>query len=1109
MSPQTASLRPPTADEALVPPDEGFRAKIPAILSWLLVIVAGLSVLGSIARSLHRTTTTGHIQEWMDLILPAPPNLAYAALLIVFAAGVARRKRVAWWVLTVYFSLSMLLHGVNYLAIFAFPEEVVENGDTDVLYSVILPRAVVGGTITLVVLILLFAGYRQFYAKVERFSFWRAVGVFFGLGAVFVLIGRLLVRWFPGDLAPEDQLEFVVKKVVAGAFRLSAVNDGLVPGWITLLLGLFGAISIFAAVFTLLRSRRAHESLSSDDEVRIRALLAEYGQEDSLGYFATRRDKAAVFEPGGRAAITYRTVGTVCLASGDPVGDPAAWPRAIEAWVTYIRRYGWVPAALGASQDGAQAYADAGLKVLNIGDEAILHTKDFTLEGREMKPVRQAVNRIERAGYTFSAKRHRDLTEEEMSEAILKANTWRDTSTERGFSMALSRLGDVNDGDCVMVRARDAEGNLKALLSFVPWGKDGLSLDLMRRDRSADNGLTEYLVSMVAKEGPSLGIRRVSLNFAMFRAVFEEGARLGAGPVLRIWRRLLLIFSHWWQLESLYRSNVKYRPDWEPRYLVYGERRALGRVGVAAGIAEGFISPPARRTSIADGSLLAPLQGLDTALEAVAERERKSVTHEWPEQVLVRANKVGRLRTQGVDPYPVGFDRGPSLEKVRERWNGLEAGEESGETVSVAGRVMLLRHHGRLSFAQLRDWSGTLQLMVVDDPEFKRTVDVGDHLGVHGEVVRSRKGELSVRAEEWTLTAKCLRPLPDKWKGLTDPEARVRQRYLTYIMDDGARDLLRQRTATLNALRDELRRQDYLEVETPILQAIHGGANARPFQTHINAYDMDLYLRIAPELYLKRLCVGGVERVFELGRNFRNEGVSFKHNPEFTMLEAYQAYADYTTMRHLTERLIRGAAEAALGTTVLTKDGVEYDLADPWPVVPVFTAISDALGRDVGPGTQAEELRRICDEKDIPYDPKWGEGDLVLEMYERLVEHETLRPTFYTDFPASVSPLTREHRDDPRLAERWDLVAFGTEIGTAYSELVDPIEQRRRLTDQSLKAAGGDPEAMELDENFLEALEYAMPPSGGLGIGVDRLVMLLTDKGIRDTLPFPMVKPHG
>ncbi|HTM84882.1 MAG TPA: amino acid--tRNA ligase-related protein, partial [Mycobacterium sp.] len=362
---------------------------------------------------------------------------------------------------------------------------------------------------------------------------------------------------------------------------------------------------------------------------------------------------------------------------------------------------------------------------------------------------------------------------------------------------------------------------------------------------------------------------------------------------------------------------------------------------------------------------------------------------------------------------------------------------------------------------------------------------------------------------------KCLRPLPDKWQGLTDPEARVRNRYVDLAINTESRDLLAARSQVLRAIRDTLYANGFLEVETPILQQVHGGANARPFLTHINAYNLNLYLRIAPELYLKRLCVGGVERVFELGRAFRNEGVDFSHNPEFTLLEAYQAHADYRSWLDGCRELIQNAAQAANGAPVAMRparpgrSGLEpVDISGAWPVRSVHDAVSDALGEQIDADTALPVLRRRCDAAGVPYLRQWDEGAVVLKLYEQLVEARTEHPTFYIDFPASVSPLTRPHRCKPGLAERWDLVAWGVELGTAYSELTDPVEQRRRLQRQSLLAAGGDPEAMELDEDFLQAMEYAMPPTGGLGMGVDRVVMLITGRSIRETLPFPLAKPR-
>jgi lysyl-tRNA synthetase class 2 len=316
------------------------------------------------------------------------------------------------------------------------------------------------------------------------------------------------------------------------------------------------------------------------------------------------------------------------------------------------------------------------------------------------------------------------------------------------------------------------------------------------------------------------------------------------------------------------------------------------------------------------------------------------------------------------------------------------------------------------------------------------------------------------------------------------------------------------RAAVTRSLREELHARGYLEAETPVLQVLHGGANARPFITHSNAYNIDLYLRIALELYLKRLVVGGIEKVYEIGRIFRNEGADATHNPEFTMLEAYEAYGDYDTIGTLTRELIQAAARAALGGTIVRRpDGSEHDIGGEWPQVTVHDAVSEALGEQVTPDTSEEKLRHLSEQAGVHQEPKWNRGQVLLELYEHLVEAQTVAPTFYRDFPVEVSPLTRQHRSDPRLAERWDLVAFGAEIGTGYSELVDPVQQRERLTAQSLLAAGGDPEAMQLDEDFLRALEYGMPPSGGMGMGTDRLMIMLTGASIRETVLFPLVRP--
>jgi lysyl-tRNA synthetase class 2 len=491
-----------------------------------------------------------------------------------------------------------------------------------------------------------------------------------------------------------------------------------------------------------------------------------------------------------------------------------------------------------------------------------------------------------------------------------------------------------------------------------------------------------------------------------------------------------------------------------------------------------------------------------------------------PEQMQVRRAKLDALRDRGVEPYPVSVPRTRTLAAVREQFAGLEPDTGTGVTVSVAGRVMLKRDGGKLCFATLRDGTDDLQVMlslaVVGEDElesWKHDVDLGDHVSVTGEVITSRRGELSVMADRFVLAGKSLRPLPEKHKGLTDPEARVRMRYVDLIVRPDARDMMYLRSGVVRAIRDAMHDRGYVEVETPMLQVLHGGANARPFTTHINAYDIPLYLRIAPELYLKRLMVGGAERVFEINRNFRNEGADSSHNPEFTMLEAYEAYGDYSTMRELTQSIIQAAATEVFGAPLARRveaDGEvrEYDLSGDWPVRTMLEALSEALGEEVGLHTTIDVLRRHAERVGLEEPPGASVPMLLEELYVELVEQATTTPVFYTDFPKENAPLTRVHRDDPRLTEKWDLVCWGAEQGTGYSELVDPIDQAERFYAQSLRAAGGDEEAMQVDEDFLRALEYGMPPSGGVGVGIDRLVMTLTGLGIRDTILFPLVKPR-
>ncbi len=1092
------------------------RRRVPRVYSIALTILGLFCALEAISAAFRRTARP--VRAIADsLVLPATGNLAYAAVVLLLAAAVARRKKVARRILVWVFGIATVLETIALIFVnVASVEELTDGAGNPISRIRLLLLAAGALAFAAVGWAGLLWAKPEFYAPVRHASFRRALGFMVAILAAGILVGWGLVSAFPGtlDTGPAGHLAYAASRVLGGIFRSGAGTIGHAPGWVNLLLGLFGAIGVLVGFATLMGSQRAEARLPVESERRIRALLARYGDQDSLGYFATRRDKVAIFSSSGKAAVTYRVVNGTSLASADPIGDVEAWAPAIQAWMDQAKRYAWVPAVMGASETGAHAYQRAGLKVIELGDEAILYPASFTLSGRDMRPVRQAVRRLERAGYTVRVSRHEDLSEADMAGAVHDANAWRDTESERGFSMALGRLGDPADGRCVLVEAFDSARKRAALLSLSPWGTGGLSLDLMRRDPDADNGTMELMVNALMTEATRLGVERVSLNFAVFRSVFAEGARIGAGPILRLWRRILVFFSRWWQLESLYRSNMKYQPEWVPRYLCYGEHRELVKIGIASAIAEGFLTWPPWRKSV---PMPEPVEAIDV-LPAIAADEAAGPAAAGAgltEQERVRREKFAKWRATGAVAYPVNFHRTHSCAKISDGYTGLAPDICTGVTVAVAGRVLTSRDHGARLFATIRDWSGDLQIMLTGESvlgAWRDATDIGDHIGARGEVITTKHGEVTVDVTTWELLAKCLHPLPDKHRGLTDPEVRVRRRYLDLLINTGTRDTLKARSAAIHQLRTSLHDRSFVELETPILQRTHGGANARPFTTHINAYDLRLYLRIAPELYLKRLAVGGVERVFELGRTFRNEGVSFKHNPEFTMLEAYQAYADYMTMLDLARHLIQEAAVAANGSPVVrwpdsTGRVAEHDVSGLWPVLSVNEAISHALGEMVDADTPLERLRSLCDRAGVPYHPKWTRGAVTLEMYERLVEHHTTLPTFYKDFPIDTSPLTRAHRTDPRLAERWDLVAFGTELGTAYSELIDPIEQRARLTEQSLLAAGGDPEAMELDEDFLTAIEYAMPPTGGLGIGVDRLVMLLTGHTIRETLPFPMVRP--
>ncbi|MCX5081258.1 phosphatidylglycerol lysyltransferase domain-containing protein [Streptomyces sp. NPDC056121] len=551
-----------------------------AFLVWYLRVVTFINLLSavwvSLGQDLQRHNTDNYFTPYL-----LTAGFASGVFTWFLAITMRRRKRAAWILNLVLSGLFLLL----FIVVMFFPEvsRYAQNW-----ISLVLTAAFVAA---------LLLGRREFYAKGDRSNAKLAAAV--GIGGLLVtsLFATFLVT--VTNQAHDGHHSTFLERWRYGTLRLISVatDESRYPGitspnWVNVVINILSTLLLLAVAYAAFRSRKAVDPITPDDEARLRALLDKEGDRDSLGYFALRREKSVVWSPTGKAAVAYRVVGGVSLASGDPIGDPEAWPGAIAPWLVEAREHGWIPAVMGASEEAGTIYARHGLDALELGDEAIVEIAEFTLEGRAMRTVRQAYNRVKRAGYEVRIRRHEDIPADAMTYLLQRADDWRDGATERGFSMALGRLGDPADGRCVMLECTDGKGELKAVLSFVPWGPEGLSLDLMRRDRDSENGLMEFMVIQLLQRAGEIGITQVSLNFAMFRSVFERGSRLGAGPVLRLWRSLLSFFSRWWQIESLYRANAKYRPIWEPRFLLFEKSADLPRIGLASARAEGFLEAP-------------------------------------------------------------------------------------------------------------------------------------------------------------------------------------------------------------------------------------------------------------------------------------------------------------------------------------------------------------------------------------------------------------------------------------------------------------------------------------------------------------------------------------
>ncbi|WP_238147673.1 bifunctional lysylphosphatidylglycerol synthetase/lysine--tRNA ligase LysX [Rothia uropygioeca] len=1097
--------------------------RIAAFMTWAYA----LATLVNVALLITRPSRHGFVEFVFGILnIPAERSLITLVVAAVTFWALLRRKRAGLWA-AMFFQLTGVALGaltaLTYPASDVPPQIVANNPLLHPVWDY------VGGVVGVVFLILLFRARREFPARIRGASYGAAMLV---LVAGFLLAVLAAWAFLPfhswGDLGA---LLLRATGVTSPAVMSHLPN---VHRWHIQAVSTIYGLSAIVAIWVFLRSARPVHSWTGERELHLRELLHEHGHQDSLSYFASRREKSTVFSSDGRAAVTYRVFGSVSLASGDPVGERASWEGAILKWKSEAREYGWIPAVISASRDGARAYTRAGLSVLGMGDEAILYPDRFSLNNTSLTEVRHSVQRLVNEGLSYRIKRQSEFTQDQLDQLVALADEWRHGKVERGFSMALNRLGDPADSRTMFMVAETPEGRPVGLLSFVPWGANGLSLDVMRRSPEAPNGTTEFMIVKMMEEAESLGIARVSLNFAMFRETFARAEELGANPLTRFGSSVLGVLDRFLQLERLYKFNQKFGPTWVPRYICVDSYVSIPNVGVACGIAEGFLpawlgGKPAREGSLGRNEL-----------ERLTEIERRRVgaddlTPKWSDQTRHRIKHLEQMREAGYEPYPKGTGEGITVSEFASRLTNagvqepsLQAGRThtdgttSSPAVSVNGRVRSMRRHGKVTFLDLYE-HGTVVQAVLDEsvcgPDMRkrvRWIDSGDYVLLRGRTGASRNGTPSLIVETWEVISKCLHPIP--FDSFTDPEARLRRRSMDLIVNPEESKRLRIRSTTIRAIRRTLDDQGFLEVETPMLNTIHGGASARPFKTFINAYGVDLTLRIAPELYLKRLVVGDMGPVYELGRDFRNEGADSTHNPEFTVLEAYQPYADYNVMRELTERILKHAAREVFGKESLPlrlgddpkdprQSTVLTDVSGAWPVVSVCDALSEAVGQPITLDTDFEILMGLAREHEIHVRDDMGPGAVIEELYGELVEAKTSRPTFYKDFPVETSPLAGPHRADPRLAERWDLVINGTEMGTAYSEMADAIEQRRRLTEQSLKAAAGDMEAMQIDEDFLDALETGLPPTGGLGIGIDRLIMMLTGAPIRGVLAFPFVRP--
>ncbi len=1055
----------------------------PRIAAWLAALAGLLNLVALILDLSHPSEARQEISS------NAIATAALGVGLLLLAAGLRRSSRVAWVAVMALLLASVISNSVR-----------DDNSVAEVLQALFLGWLLAKG--------------REFRARPgagERRRVVLPAVALVVLTLLYGVIGLCVERW---SLVQEWGFATTVGEVARMAVGLGASQDlggsfGRVFPVTVAALFLTGAVVI---VLMALAPRPARRSTPPTPQ--------ELGDsEDSLAYFATRDDRITVRARDGM--VSYGAAGRVALASGDPLGPNDAWPEAIEAFLREARDTGRVPAVISCGAAGARLYHEVGLRRVYLGDEAVLDLDDFDVDTAERKSAREGWHRGAREGWTASVVAEGELSEEQVREVEALSEAWLGETDERGFSMSLSRTFDPRDAATLYVIARDASDALVGFLHLVPWARDGMSLDIMRRDKDAPGVVNDFLIVEAARLLPERGIVRLSLNFAFLRGLLVAAESREAGWWTRQVARVLSRLSGSFQIESLYRFNQKFDPSWRKRYCCVESVADVPRVAWAMGRAEGQIALPwdrlRRRQIVQVPEPAAEAAAATAVLDAPPpppppSTERRTLTR----QERLRRDKLERFRAEGVDPYPTGLRPSHTLAQVREAWSGLEPGQGSGQTVSIAGRIMASRNLGGLAFWVVQQFDDRLQVMLdravlgADGLAFAKDLDDADWVYAEGEVVRSRRGELSVRASGVRLLSKALLPLPATWRPLTDVEVRSRRRELDLTMNAPSRQVMRKRVTILAAIRGVMEARGYMEVEPPVLQQIQGGANARPFVTHHNALDVDLYLRIASELYLKRLIVGGAPKVYELGKMFRNEGMDSRHNPEFTMLESNEVHADYVDMMILAEEIFRAAA-GAVGVTHVEVGGLQVDLREEFRRVTMLDIVRETIGvPDLAYDWPLQRLRALLDERRVGWDPAWGTGMLVYALFDEFVEPAIVAPTFVIDYPVETSPLAHRHRDDPFLTERFELFIGGREYGNAYSELNDPLDQRRRFEEQAAAKDRGDEEAMVVDEAYLRALELGLPPNAGLGIGVDRLVMLLTGSdSIREVLLFPAMRPEG